>query len=182
MRLLYSSPSDRTCNRFVQIDFEEKTDFLIILQCQTDAIWLFTKYCLGNECNECPSGWSSHVIGTTKKCLFTTKSKIEVNQLDKFCLSLNATVPYPKTNKENQNYLDALETRNVTTSVAIRSCHGIVELHHSGHWNPFPTEISLNVVCEIPLTVKTGRIKRQVSSGNCVYLWDNYVRVFFFEE
>ena len=125
---------------------------------------------LGNECNECPSGWSSHIIGTSRKCLFVAKSKIGISQLDTFCQSLNATVPYPKTSKENQNYLDALETRNVTTSVAIRSCHGIVELHRHGYWNPFPTEISLYAMCEIPSTVKTGRIKRQVSSGNCVYL------------
>ena len=131
---------------------------------------MFTKYCLGNECNECPSGWSSHIIGTTKKCLFTTKSKIKVSQLDTFCQSLNATVPYPKTNEENQNYLDALDTRNITTSVAVSSCHGIVELHRNGHWNPFPTETSLNAVCEKASIAKTGRAKRQASLGNFFHI------------
>ena len=135
-----------------------------------------SKYSLGNECNECPPGWSSHIIGTTRKCLFTSKSKIEISQLDIFCQSLNATVPYPKTSKENQNYLDALKARNVTTSVVIRSCHGIVELHRNGYWNPFPTEASLNAVCETALFVQKHRIRRQAHSGylflernNCVF-------------
>ena len=95
-----------------------------------------------------------------------TKSKIEISQLDTFCQSLNATVPYPKTSDENQNYLDALQTRNVTKSVAIRSCHGIVELHRNGHWNPFPTEASLNAVCETASFVEKTRIRRQASSGD----------------
>ena len=166
VRLLYSFFSDWNSKRFSKTDYVEKANFQIRLLFQADAIWYFIKYYLGNECNNCPSGWSSHIIGTTRKCLFIAKSKIEISQLDTFCQSLNATVPYPKTNEENQNYLDALETRNVTTSVAIRSCHGIVELHRHGHWNPFPTETSLNAVCEKASIAKTGRAKRQASLGN----------------
>ena len=121
---------------------------------------------LGNECNRCPPGWSAYTIGTSMKCLFMSKSKVEISKLETFCQQLNATVPYPKTKEENQNYLDAFETTNVTTSVAINSCHGIVELKPNGDWNPFPTETSLTVVCEKAATTQTGRIKRQVSSGN----------------
>ena len=152
----------------------------------------FIKHFLGNQSNRCPSGWSFHTIGATEKCLFTTKSKIEISQLDTFCQSLNATVPYPKTNNENQSYLDAFKKGNVTASVAIRSCHGIVELHHNGHWNPFPTAVSLNAVCETESTVQTGRIRRQASllkysSGNkldhseCSSISANYCKAAYYK-
>ena len=121
-------------------------------------------------------------MGTTRKCLFTSKSKIETSQLDTFCNSLNATVPYPKTNKENQSYRDALETRNLTTSVAIKSCHGIVELHRNGYWNPFPTETSLNAICEKASIVQTGRVKRQILSGDKFLSSDNCIRHFLHGE
>ena len=123
-------------------------------------------FCLGNECHKFPPGWSAHTVGTSRKCLFTSKSKVEISKLDTFCQGLNATVPHPKTNEENKNYLDALETRNITSSVAVRSYHGIVELHRNGHWNPFPTETSLNAVCETASFVHKTRIRRQASSGN----------------
>ena len=131
----------------------------------SNAVWELIQYFQGTECNRCPFGWSLHTIGNTRKCLFTTQSKIEISQLDMFCQSLNASVPYPKTNEENQHYLDAFKTRNITTSVAIRSCHGIVELHPNGYWNPFPTKTSLNAVCETASFVKQTRIRRQASSG-----------------
>ena len=37
---------------------------------------------------------------------------------------------------------------NISTSVAIKSCHGIVELESNLKWNPFPTKLLDNVVCE----------------------------------
>ena len=89
--------------------------------------------------------------------------KIEISQLHTFCQSLNATVPYPKTNEENQIYLDALKKRNEITSVAIRSCHGIVELLRNGY--PFRTENSLNARCKKQSIVQKNRIKRQASSS-----------------
>ena len=107
---------------------------------------------------------------------------MEISQLDTFCQSLNATVPYPKTKEENQNYLNATKTRNITNSVAIRSCHGIVELQRNGYWNPFPTKKSLNAVCEKVPIVQTGRMKRQAPSGNEFLSSDNCVRHFFYEE
>ena len=170
LRLFYSSLSHRTSKRFDQTDNEEIWKFQIEtlafkLDCDMKH-WLKVISILGDDCNICPSGWSSHFIGTTRKCLFMTKSKIEISQLDTFCQSLNATVPYPKTNKEIQNYLDALERRNLTFPVAIRSFYGIVELHRNGFWKHFPTETSLNAMCEKASFVLKTRIRRQEISGN----------------
>ena len=115
---------------------------------------------------KCPSGWSSHNIGTSTKCLFNTKSKIQINQIDKYCQRLNATVPYPKTTEENQNYRDAFDSLNISESVAIKSCHGIVELESTLKWNPFPSKMLVNVVCEKAAVLYTeARFKRQANSG-----------------
>ena len=104
------------------------------------------------------------MIGRYEKCIFTTKSKIELSQLDEFCGRLNATVPYPKTSQENQDYRDAFKSMNVSASVAIKSCHGVVELNKNGNWNPFPTKKMLNVACEqIPIAL-TSRSKRQATT------------------
>ena len=111
-----------------------------------------------------------------------SKSKVEISKLDTFCQGLNATVPHPKTNEENKNYLDALKTRNITSSVAVRSYHGIVELHSNGFWNPFPTETSLNAVCETESFVHKTRTKRQASSGNKFLSGYHCVRYFFYEQ
>ena len=159
---LFSSLSDRISKRFVQKYYKEKHDFLIRLQSQTpfDSLPII----LGSQSNTCPSGWNAFIMGTTRKCLFTSKSKVEIDKLETFCQGLNATVPYPKTDKENQNYLDAFKARNLT-SVAIRSYHGIVELHRKGYWIPFPTDTSLHAICEKVSMVKTDRTKRQASSG-----------------
>ena len=160
MRLLDSSFSDRINKKFVQIDNKEK----LIFESDCNVSDLKFTYFLGDECNRCPFGWISHIEGATRKCVFTSKSKVEINKLESFCQGLNATVPLPNTNEENQIYLDAFGTRNVTTSVAIRSCHGIVELLRNGY--PFPTENSLNTGCETSSFVQKNRIKRQASSGN----------------
>ena len=93
------------------------------------------------------------------------KSKIEISQVDLFCRSLNATVPYPKTFRQNQNYRNAFNEIKTSTSVAIKSCHGIVELNRNGNWNPFPTNRLVNVACEKPLVAGTTRFKRQANSG-----------------
>ena len=94
-----------------------------------------------------------------------SESKVAISKLETFCQRLNATVPYPRTKEENQNYIEAFETRNITTSIAIKSCHGIVELKGNGDWNPFPTGSPLNAVCVKALINQTGRMKRQASSG-----------------
>ena len=120
---------------------------------------------LGNECDKCPPGWKLYVIGTTEKCLFTTKSKIETSQVENFCQRLNATVPYPKTYQENQNYRHVFNSMNISSSVAIKSCHGIVKQNRNGNWNPFPTNRFINVACEKPLVTKLDRFRRQSSSG-----------------
>ena len=128
------------------------------------------KYFKGNECKKCPSGWSSHTIGTTEKCLFAKKTRIGLSQIDMFCQNLNATVPYPKTYQENRNYRDAFKSMNISTSTAIKSCHGVVELDRNGKWNPFPIKKLINVVCEKTLITnftKFARSKRQASSGKC---------------
>ena len=132
----------------------------------SNADWKLTKHFLGNERNKCPSGWSFNTIANTRKCLFTSTSKVEISKLAIFCQSLNATVPYPQTNEENQNYREAFKAKNVTTSVAIRSRHGIVELQRNGYWNPFPTETALNAVCERTIFFRKSRNKRQASPGN----------------
>ena len=97
-----------------------------------------------------------------------TKLKIEINQLDKFCHRLNATVPYPQTKEENQYYRDAFDSMNAPTPVIIRSRHGFVELEADLRWNPFPNEILENVVCEKMAAHQTGRVKRQASSGTFI--------------
>ena len=87
-----------------------------------------------------------------------------------FCRSLNASVPHPKTYQENLNYRDAFKSMNTSTSVAIKSRHGIVELDQNGKWNPFLTKKLINGVCEKTLVThvtKFARSKRQASSGNC---------------
>ena len=53
----------------------------------------------------------------------------------------------------------------MSTSIAIKSCHGIVELNQNGNWNPFPTTRLINVACEKALVAGTTRFKRQASSG-----------------
>ena len=170
MSLLCSSLSKKISSRFVQKDYKKKLIFKS--DCNVKLRFKVNSIFVGNHCNKCPSGWSSHIIGTTRRCLFTSKSKVEISQLDTFCQSLNATVSYPKTNEENQNYLDAFKTRNITSPVAIKSCHGVVELHRNGLWKPFPTETSLYAVCEKTAIVQTGRIKRQASSGNNLFMFD----------
>ena len=135
------------------------------MQCRNRAGEKMTKQFLGNECNKCPPGWSSHSIGTTEKCLFATKSKFEISQVVTFCQDLNATVPYPKTYQENHDYRNAFNLMNTSTSVAIKSCHGVVELNRNGNWNPFPTNRLVNVACEKPLVIGTVRFKRQAKSG-----------------
>ena len=101
------------------------------------------------------------MIGTNEKCLFATKSKIEINQLDMFCQKFNATVPYPNNNEENQNYRHAFKLMNTSTSIAVKSRHGIVELDQNGNWNPFPTSRLVNVACEKTLLAQTARTKRR---------------------
>ena len=101
----------------------------------------------------------------SQKCFFAKESKIQISQLDIFCQSLNATVPYPKTYEENQNYRDAFDSMNISTPVAIKSCHGIVELDLSSKWSPFPNKTLVNVVCEKEPVVQTTRFKRQASLG-----------------
>ena len=100
-----------------------------------------------------------------------TKSKIEINQIDKYCQRLNATIPYPKTFQENQNYRDAFDSMNISTSVAVKSCHGIVELEPNQKWNPFPTQTMVNVVCEKTTALLTARVKRSAILGKyiCVF-------------
>ena len=93
------------------------------------------------------------------------KTRVEISQLDIFCKGLNATVPYPKSNEEYINYRDVFDSINVSESVAIKSCHGMVELESSAKWNPFPTKTSVNVVCEKPAAYQKNRFKRQGSSG-----------------
>ena len=105
------------------------------------------------------------MIGNDKKCLYTTKSKIEIGQIDMFCQRLNATVPYPKNHEENKSYRDAFNSMNTSASVAVKSCHGIVELNPNGNWNPFPTNGPVTVACEKTVVTK-ARFKRQASSGN----------------
>ena len=129
---------------------------------------------LGNSCHKCPPGWTSHIIGTTEKCLFMAKSKVEISQVDTICQRLNATVPYPKNNTENQNYRNAFNSMKIPTSIAIKSCHGIVEQNPNGNWNPFPTNRLINVVCEKPLIAGTTRFKRQANSGLHNFLTDYY--------
>ena len=126
--------------------------------------WLF----LGYECNKCPPGWISHAIGTSEKCLFITKSKIKSSQVDLFCQRLNATVPYPKTYLENQNYRNAFNAINISSSLAVKSCHGIVELNQNGNWNPFPNNKLINVACEKTLLTKPARLRRQTNSGTYI--------------
>ena len=123
----------------------------------------FTKQ--GNEYEKCPPGWTSHVIGNTEKCLFIAKSKVEITQVDTFCQRHNATIPYPKTNQENHDYRNAFNSVKIPTSIAIKSCHGIVEQNRNGNWNPFPTNRMINVVCEKPGVVEITRVKRQAGSG-----------------
>ena len=135
------------------------------MQCRNRAGEKMTKQFLGNECNKCPAGWTSHVIGTTEKCLFTTKLKIEISQVDLYCQRHNATVPYPKTYQENQNYRNAFDLMNTPTSIAIKSCHGVVELNRNGNWNPFPTNRLVNVACEKTLATTKTRFKRQANPG-----------------
>ena len=88
-----------------------------------------------------------------------------MSQVDLFCQRFNATVPYPRTYEENQNYRIAFNLIKFSTSIAIKSCHGIVELNRSGNWNPFPTNRLVNVACEKSLVAGTTRFKRQASSG-----------------
>ena len=88
-----------------------------------------------------------------------------MSQVDLFCQRFNATVPYPKTHQENQNYRNAFDLMKATTSIAIQWRHGIFELNPNGNWNPFPTNRSVNVACEKPLVVGTSRFKRQAKSG-----------------
>ena len=118
--------------------------------------------------NLCPPGWSYYVKGITRKCFFTAKSKIEINQIENFCQSLNAFVPYPKTNEENQNYRDALNSMNISTSIAIESRHGIMELRPNGDWNPFPTNKKINVACEKAVRSETG-LYLKVNPGKYLY-------------
>ena len=172
--LFCSSLSKEISSRFVQKGYVKKLTCIFKSDCNVKLRFKVNLIFVGNHCNKCPSGWSSHIIGTTRRCLFTSKSKVEISQLDTFCQSLNATVLYPKTSEENQNYLAALETRNLTTPVAIKSCHGTVELHRNGYWNPFPTETSLYAVCEKAEIVQTGRVKRQASSGNKLLIFDRF--------
>ena len=82
-----------------------------------------------------------------------------------FCQSFNATVPYPKTNEENQYYRDAFDSMNISTSVAIQSRHGIVEMKRNGDWSPFPATRLMNGACEKTLVAKLARFKRQTNSG-----------------
>ena len=96
------------------------------------------------------------------------ESKVEISQIDNYCQQLNATVPYPKTYEENQNYRNAFDSMNITGSVAVQSCHGSVELEQTLKWNPFPTQTMVNVVCEKTAAHKTARFKRQVILGTFV--------------
>ena len=82
-----------------------------------------------------------------------------------FCQSLNATVPYPKNNQENQNYRDAFNRMNTSSSVAVKSRHGIVELNKNGNWNPFPESQLMHGACEKTLVTEGARFKRQAQSG-----------------
>ena len=54
---------------------------------------------------------------------------------------------------------------NISTSVAIQSCHGVVELKRNGDWSPFPSKKVITGACEKELVVKQARFKRQVNSG-----------------
>ena len=100
-----------------------------------------------------------------------TESKVETRQIDVYCQSLNATVPYPKTYEENQNYRDAFDSMNISTSVAVKSCHGIVELEPNLKWNPFPTKMLVNVVCEkMAVAPRKARFKREAILGTCTYI------------
>ena len=94
-----------------------------------------------------------------------TEPKVEISQIEKHCQRLNATVPYPKTFQENQNYRDAFDSMNISTSVAVQSCHGIVELESTLKWNPFPTQTLVNAVCEKMAAPSTARFKRQAILG-----------------
>ena len=105
------------------------------------------------------------MIGQVEKCLLVTESKVEISEIEKHCQRLNATVPYPKTFQENQNYRDAFDSMNISTSVAVKSCHGIVELESTLKWNPFPTQILINAVCEKTVAPSIGRFKRQAILG-----------------
>ena len=115
---------------------------------------------LGNKCNNvCPPGWSSHLIGLGNElCLFTSKSKMEISQVESFCQRLNATVPYPKNYYENLNYRNAFNLISKSPSTAIKSRHGIVELNRNGYWNPFPINRPfnrlINIACEKPFVGK----------------------------
>ena len=143
----------------------ETFHFIIKFQCQTETDWKLCKHILGNECNVCQYGWSCHAIGASTKCLFTTKSKIATSQVENFCRRLNATVPYPKTYQENQNYRHAFNSMNISSSVAIKSCHGIVKQNRNSNWNPFPTNGLANVACEKIVGAGKTRFRRQAKSG-----------------
>ena len=99
------------------------------------------------------------------QCLFIAKSKVGITQVDTFCQRHNATTPYLKTNQENRKYRSDFDLMTNPTSIAIKSCHGIVEQSQNGNWDPFPTNRLINVVCEKQSIAKTVRVKRQAISG-----------------
>ena len=111
-----------------------------------------------------------------------TKSKIEISQIEKHCERLNATVPYPKSFEENQNYRDAFDSMNISTPVAVKSCHGIVELESTLKWNPFPTEMMVNAVCEKTVALSTARFKRQAVLGTCTQSENSEVYLYSIEK
>ena len=50
---------------------------------------------------------------------------------------------------------------NITSSVALKSNHGVVKLEQSGLWNPFPKDTLVNVICEQNAVKISPRFKRQ---------------------
>ena len=75
-----------------------------------------------------------------------------IDQAKAFCKDLNASLPYPVNKKENEDYRHAFDTINATSSFAIDSSHGVVEMKKDASWNPFPSENLVDIVCEQNLT------------------------------
>ena len=114
-----------------------------------------------DDCNKCPPGWTAYHFVNEPKCFLA--KKLLITQAESFCEQLNATIAYPKTEEENQSYREVFNMLNISDSVAIKSCHGMVTLEQGGLWNPFPKESLVNIVCEQKINRSASRVKRQAT-------------------